>query len=93
MPAGYWICPHTHPVRARIRVLTGDLQVGMGRGLDTARVTSLAPNGEIVLEPGMAHFEGTRRGTVIEIRGDGPWGITFIDPRKDPALAGGTACR
>ena len=93
MPAGYWICPHTHPVSARIRVVSGDLLVGMGAVLDTARARSLGPNGEIPVEPGMAHFEGTRGGTVIEIRGVGPWGITFVDSRQDPGLAGATACR
>ena len=92
MPAGYWICPHTHPVSARIRVVTGDLLVGMGRSLDTARVASLAPDAGIVLEPGVAHFEGTRGGTVIELRGEGPWRTTFVDPRYDPARAGGAAC-
>ena len=35
MPDGYWIHPHTHPVDARLRVLSGTLLAGMGERLDT----------------------------------------------------------
>lgn len=93
MPNGYWICPHTHPIDARIRVISGTFLVGMGSGLDTGTVRALAPGDEITLEAGMAHFEGTRGETVIEIRGVGPWGITFLDPRFDPSVVGGWRCR
>jgi len=93
MPDGYWICPHTHPIKAYIRVVSGTFLVGMGSAIDTGRVRILTPDGEVTLEAGMVHFEGTRGETVIEIRGDGPWGITFMDPRHDPSVAGGSSCR
>lgn len=88
MPAGYWIHPHTHPVDAHIRVITGTFLAGMGTTLDSAAVRVLAPGDTIALRRGMPHYEGTRTATVIEVRGTGPWGITFIDPAKDPARAG-----
>jgi hypothetical protein len=92
MPDGYWICPHTHPVDASIRVISGALLVGMGSQLDTSAARALAPGGEIALQAGMTHYEGTRGRTVIEIRGVGPWGIAFVDPRHEPSAAGGLRC-
>jgi hypothetical protein len=92
MPDGYWICPHTHPVSPDIRVVSGTFLVGMGATLDTAQVRVLGPGQQITLASGMAHYEGTRGETVIEIRGTGAWGITFLDPRYDPGTAGALPC-
>jgi len=92
MPDGYWICPHTHPIEAHIRAISGTFLVGMGSEPDTGALRTLAPGGEITLQTGMAHYEGTRGQTVIEIRGVGPWGIAFVDPRYDPSAAGTLKC-
>jgi hypothetical protein len=92
MPDGYWICPHQHPVNAHIRTVSGMFVVGMGSTLDTANVQRLAPGQDVRLQPGMIHYEGARGATEIEVRGTGPWGITFVDPATDPAQPGG-ACR
>jgi len=64
----------------------------MGSQLDTTRVPTLTADGEIALDAGMAHFEGARGETVIDIRGTGPWGITFIDLGVDPSRAGALVC-
>lgn len=85
MPGGYWIHPHRHPVDARLRVISGTFLVGMGERLDSTKVEVLKAGREIRLSAGMAHFEGTRGATVVEISGDGPWGIRFLDPTKDPS--------
>jgi quercetin dioxygenase-like cupin family protein len=89
MPNGYWICPHTHPVDARIRVVSGMFHVGMGPILDTARVRTIMTGDTVVLVAGTAHFEGAHGDTDIEVRGVGTWGIRFLDPRHDPTQAAG----
>jgi imidazolonepropionase-like amidohydrolase len=85
MPAGYWIHPHTHPEHATIKVISGRFLVGMGTTLDSSAAKLLSPGEAIGLAGGMAHFEGTHGATEIEISGEAPWGITFLDPSKDPA--------
>ena len=85
MPDGYWIHPHTHPVGARLRVLSGTLLAGMGERLDTAAARAVGRGDSMQVARGMAHFEGARGETVIEVSGTGTWGITFLDPAKDPA--------
>ena len=92
MRAGYWICPHIHPVAAHIHTISGSFLVGTGETIDTGRVRVLLPGDRITLEPGMAHFEGSQGETVIEVRGQGPWGIRFVDPRDDPANPGRRNC-
>jgi imidazolonepropionase-like amidohydrolase len=84
MPSGYWIHPHSHPVDAHIRVISGTFLVGMGDVLDSAKVRTLAPGKAIDVKTGMHHFEGTRGPTDIEVSGTGPWGITFVDPANAP---------
>ena len=91
MPDGYWICPHTHPVNAHIRTVSGTFVVGMGTTLDTTAVQVLGPGQDVRLEAGIAHYEGARGATEIEVRGTGPWGITFVNPGTDPAQGG--VCR
>ena len=88
MPGGYWIHPHRHPVQARIRVVSGTFLVGMGAVLDSTSVTVLPAGNETTLAPGMIHFEGTRGETVVEVRGDGPWGITFLTRARTPRRRG-----
>lgn len=88
MPDGYWICPHRHPIDADIRVLAGTFLVGKREVMDTTAVQRLAVGDAIVLQRDMAHYEGAKGLTVIEIHGSGTWGITFLDPRNDPAAAG-----
>jgi len=87
MPDGYWIHPHSHPVDAHIRVISGTFLVGMGTVLDSTSVRTIALGTAIDVRTGMNHFEGSRGATVIEVSGTGPWGITFVDPSKAPAAA------
>jgi hypothetical protein len=91
MPDGYWIHPHTHPVDARLRVLSGTLLAGMGERLDTSGVRAVGTGDSTQVARGMAHFEGARGETVLEVSGTGTWGITFLDPSKDPSRAAGSA--
>jgi hypothetical protein len=92
MPDGYWICPHSHPVAADIRTISGRFLVGMGSELDTVQARSLQPGEKLTVSPGMTHFEGAKGETVIEIRGQGPWGIRFVDARYDPGAPGAKTC-
>lgn len=87
MPDGYWAHPHRHPVNAQVRVISGTYLVGMGSALDSTTAQVIPAGGEIMMEAGMLHFDGARGETVIEVSGTGPWGVTFLDPSKDPAGA------
>jgi hypothetical protein len=88
MPDNYWICPHTHPIDARIKVVSGAFLVGMGENVVRERARVLAVGDSILVNTGMLHYEGSRGETVIEISGNGPWGIKFRDAKDDPSAGG-----
>jgi CubicO group peptidase (beta-lactamase class C family) len=85
MPDGYWTHPHRHPVDARIRVVRGRLLYGEGDRLDSTRVEEMTAGQERRVPAGVAHFEGARGETEIEVGGVGPWSVEFLDPSKDPS--------
>lgn len=48
----------------------------MGERVNPTAARTLAPGEAVDLVAAMAHFEGTRGPTVIDVSGTGPWGIT-----------------
>jgi quercetin dioxygenase-like cupin family protein len=83
-PDGFRVAPHTHPKQERVTVISGTLHVGMGATVDPAGVLVM-PAGSFGTWPaGMAHFGWCTGETVVQLHGDGPWGITYLNPADDP---------
>lgn len=83
-PDGYRVAPHTHPVNEHITVLQGTLMMGMGRQFDKAATRPLPAGSLFILPQGDAHYVWTRGGTIVQLHGIGPWGITYVNPADDP---------
>jgi len=45
----------------------------------------LKPGGFAVAPAGMRHFAWAKGETVVQISGNGPFGITYVDPNDDPS--------
>lgn len=87
LPAGYRIPAHTHPAVERVTVLSGTFYLGEGEAFDTAAAERL-PSGSIAILPeGMTMYAFTEEETVLQIHGEGPWGITYANPEEDPRPA------
>lgn len=85
LPAGYTIPVHTHPVTERVTVLSGTFHIGLGETLDRAAAHALPAGALAVMDSGIAMYGFTGdEPTVIQLNGDGPWGITYLDPSDDP---------
>jgi hypothetical protein len=85
LPAGYDIPVHTHPVTERVTVLSGTFYIGLGETFDREGGHALPAGGLAVMEGGMAMYGYTGdEPTVIQLNGNGPWGITYLDPADDP---------
>jgi hypothetical protein len=83
-PTGYRVMPHTHPKPERVTVLSGTLHIGMGAAYDATKTQPL-PAGSFGTWPaGMAHFGWFEGETVIQLHGEGPWTITYLNPADDP---------
>lgn len=84
IPAGGVIAPHTHPVNERVTVVSGDFAMGMGEKFSKEALTDM-PVGSIAIFPkGHPMFALAKEETIIQVNGEGPWGITYINPEDDP---------
>ena len=87
MPAGYRIPPHFHQFYEHVTVISGAFQVGMGDTFDEGKLTTLPPGTFGVIPPGMRHFARADKATVIQLHGEGPWGLTYVNPADQPGSA------
>jgi quercetin dioxygenase-like cupin family protein len=84
MPDGYRIAPHTHPNRENVTVLSGTLKVGMGDTFDTTKMMAFGAGSFAYLDPSMHHYAAASGETVIQIHGQSPLQINYINPADDP---------
>ena len=84
MPPGYKIPPHFHPTDEHVTVLSGELMLGMGDTLDAKAAKTLKAGGYVTAGANMHHFAMTKKGAVVQIDLEGPFDITYIDPKDDP---------
>lgn len=84
LPDGFRIAPHYHGGVEHITVLAGTFNVGMGETFDAA-ATKKMPAGSFGYWPaGMKHFVFTEGATTLQLHGQGPWTITYLNPADDP---------
>jgi len=86
MPDGYKIAPHTHPKRENVTVLSGTLKVGMGDTWDDSKMMSFGSGGFVYVDPSMHHYAGTSGETIIQIHGECPVKLNYINPADDPSM-------
>lgn len=86
-PADYKIPAHWHTMVERVSVLSGALYAGMGDKLDPEKSKEFPAGSFIFIPAKMNHFAWTKDETVVQINGDGPFDIVYIDPADDPRTA------
>jgi ChrR Cupin-like domain len=84
LPANYIVPPHWHPAIEHITVISGTFYMGIGETFDESHAVKLPAGGFAVMAIGTRHFGFTKEGTVIQVHGVGPWGITYVNPKDDP---------
>jgi quercetin dioxygenase-like cupin family protein len=84
MPDGFRVPPHSHPADEHVTILSGTLEMGMGKTVDASRAKALPAGGYMVTPKGKPHFVSARGETVIQVHAIGPWGITYVNPADDP---------
>lgn len=84
LPAGYKIPPHFHPTDEHVRVRSGALYVGMGDVLDRSKTKKLTPGDTGTIPATQHHFALTRGATVINVRAEGPFQMTYVKESDDP---------
>lgn len=81
---GYEIKPHTHPAYERVTVLEGTLHFAHGEEFNRDETQQLPVGGYAIMPPGAPMFGYAEGETTIQLHGEGPWGIEYINDEDDP---------
>ena len=85
MPANYTVPPHHHPTDEVVRVMgAGSLSYGMGDKVDASNSGTLTKGYHVTMQSGMNHWVKTTDPLEIEVSGQGPFAISYVDPKDDP---------
>lgn len=85
LPNGYQVPAHNHPNAKSVTVLSGKFNLGMGDKLDQKKGIALTAGGYAEAPAKMNHYAWTTGPTVIQIHGQGPFAITYVNPADDPS--------
>jgi hypothetical protein len=85
LPANYTVPPHHHPTDEVVRVMgAGTLSYGMGDKLNPSSAGSLAKGYHVTMAANMNHWVTTTEPLEIQVSGQGPFQIVYVDPKDDP---------
>jgi hypothetical protein len=85
MPAGYKIPAHTHPTTENVTVVSGNFHIGMGDYLDEKKGIELTSGGYGEAPAKMNHYAWVTSPTIVQVHGQGPFAITYVNPADDPS--------
>lgn len=85
MPAGYRIPAHNHPTTEYVTVISGKFNIGMGDKLDKKHGIELRAGGFGEAPAKMNHFAWATSETVVQVHGQGPFALTYVNPADDPS--------
>jgi hypothetical protein len=69
----------SHLVRRRVR------NCGMGEKFDKASMKDLPAGGYALLPAEMRHFAMAKTAATIQVHGQGPFALTYVNPADDPS--------
>src|SRR5216110_1091930 len=82
-PAGYKVPAHTHPFDEQGTVISGSVAIAMGEKVDEKAPAQKA-GGFFKMPKGMVHFAYFPEETILQIHGQGPQGLTYVNAADDP---------
>jgi rhodanese-related sulfurtransferase len=84
LPDGFELPPYFHATAERLTVLTGTLHVGAGDKFDKQATTPLTAGQHAQWPAGVNHFAWAEGETVVQLHGEGPWVMNYVNPKQDP---------
>ncbi len=83
-PNGFVVPPHRHSKDELVTVISGRFGVSAGEKAELAPDKVLPPGSFVHLPAGMPHFAWAAGETVVQINGNGPFDIVYVNPADDP---------
>lgn len=84
MPPGYKVPPHWHSKAENVTIISGAASLGMGDTLDMKAAQTLKTGDFHFIGAQVHHYAFSRGGAVVQIHGEGPFDITYINPADNP---------
>jgi quercetin dioxygenase-like cupin family protein len=84
LPSGYRVPPHWHPTDEHLTIIQGTFLLGMGEKFDVAGVKPLNAGDYAFMPKEMRHFATTKGETVVQVNGEGPFVMNYVNPDDDP---------
>ena len=85
LPAGYRVPAHNHPTAEYVTVISGKFNIGMGDKLETKHGVELRQGGFGAAPAKMNHYAWTTAETIVQVHGEGPFALTYVNPADDPS--------
>jgi len=79
--------PHWHVTDEHVTVLEGSFLVAHGDKYDASKLIELKPGAHSMVPATMRHFGLHKAGNVIEVFGEAPFVVNFVNPEDDPKRA------
>ncbi len=77
---------HTHPADENVTILSGTLHFAAGDKFDAKTAKSFGPGSYFSIAKGRPMFAyTTNKEVVLQLHGNGPWGLTYLDPADGSA--------
>jgi len=84
-PDGYKVMAHWHPTAEKITVISGEFHAGMGDKLQEEGSSTFPAGSFIVMPAHMHHFAWAKGETIVQVSGNGPFQLTYVNPADDPS--------
>lgn len=84
-PDGYKIPAHSHPTDENITVIEGLFKAGMGDKLTDSGLHDFPVGSYIKMTKGMHHFAAAKGEVIVQIDGEGPFVVNYVNPNDDPS--------
>jgi len=83
-PANYRVAPHWHTNLESVTVISGTFYLGLGEKFDKKALHAYKAGGYFSLPGKTPHFAYTKTPTVVQVHGEGPLDLTYVNPDDDP---------
>ncbi len=83
-PDGFKVGPHYHSQTEHVTVISGTLHIGMGDQADPKATRRLSAGDFGFWVAGTHHFAWFEGETILQLHGQGPWTVTYVNPADDP---------
>lgn len=83
-PGGYKVAPHSHSQAENLTVISGTFMYGMGEKFDAKSLKPLKAGAFGSVPAGTNHYAMAKGPTVVQIHGEGPFDIKYVNPEDDP---------